>query len=190
MEVIAKETSKINKALISSEKEYIESQQQIIQDFFKEYFTYDITNIGYWLVTGIFTFCHVIFLAIPYEDFSKDNFNKNFINGELAPIMVFITTFAVFCYLMPYISCTEKGRAGRIYDKLKYLPVSVKALRKFRFKKMITFVVKVFIVCAVLQIGISLLSFHRVLLGTFIYLGLYGFLLSFLVGLGTVFFTK
>ena len=190
MEIASKKPNKINRALISSKKEYIEGQQQLIQDFFKEYFTYDITNVGTWLAAGIFTFCHVIFLAVPYGDFAKDDFNKNYINGELAPIMVFIVTFAVFFYLLPYISCTEKGRAGRIYDKLKYLPVSVQALRKFRFKKMINFVVKVFIVCAVLQIGISLLAFHRVLLGTFIYLGLYGFVLPFLVGLSTVYFTK
>jgi len=190
---------KINKAVMLNEKEYIKSQQSIIDDFYKEYYTYDISNVGYWLVAGIFTFIQIVFMAVPFEEFYV-NGKPTFINASddrgLLAMMAFLFVFPVFFYMQPFVVGNLNGRVGSIYSQIKYLPVSLKAVRLYRFKKMLKFVIKVFIGCAVLQLGISLIAFHRIMWQTFVYLFIYGFLIPFLVGIcsaiggGEVYFNK
>lgn len=191
--------NRINKALMLSEKEYIRSQQGVIDDFYKEYYTYDISNVGYWLIAGIFTFMQIVFMAVPLQEFYVDEI-PTFINAsgdrELLAIMAFLFAFPVFFYMQPFVVGNLNGRVGSIYSQIKYLPVSVKSIRLYRFKKMIKFVLRVLIACAVLQLGISLIAYHRIMWQTLVYLFIYGFLIPFLVGIcsvigiGEVYFNK
>lgn len=191
--------NRINKAIMMSEKEYIKDQQSIIDDFYKEYYTYDISNIGYWLIAGIFTFIQIVFMAVPFEEFyveGRQNIAATSNDRELLALMAFLFVFPVFFYMQPFVVGNLNGRVGSIYSQIKYLPVSLKAVRLYRFKKMLKFVTKVFIGCAVLQLGISLIAFHRIMWQTFVYLFIYGFLIPFLVGIcsaigvGEVYFNK
>ena len=191
--------NRINKALMLSEKEYIQSQQGVIDDFYKEYYTYDISNVGYWLIAGIFTFIQIVFMAVPLQEFYTDGISP-FINAsgdrELLAIMAFLFAFPVFFYMQPFVVGNLNGRVGSIYSQIKYLPVSVKAIRLYRFKKMIKFVLRVLLICAVFQLGISLIAYHRIMWQTLVYLFIYGFLIPFLVGvcsvigIGEVYFNK
>ncbi len=183
-------SNKINKALMMSEKEYIKGQQSIIDDFYKEYFTYDISNIGCWLVAGLFGFIQIIFSAVPVQQLLKEG-----VDDELLGIMAFLAIFPVFFYLQAFITGQERysagnGRVNSIYSRIKYLPVSVKALRLYRFKKMLGFVFKLLLVCSILQLGISLLVFHSIVWSNLIFLGVYDFLIPFLMGCGQICFTK
>lgn len=188
MDTLSNESNnRINKALMMSEKEYIKSQQSIIDDFYKEYFTYDISNIGYWIVAGLFTFIQLIFNAIPFENICKEG-KLSVVNTsddmEFLTIVAVIIVFPVYFYMQPFVVGNLNGRVGSIYSRIKYLPVSPKAIRLYRFKRMLKFVLRVFAVCVVLQIGLSLLIYHRITWQTLVYLFLYGFLIPFLVGLG------
>lgn len=191
--------NRINKAIMMSEKEYIKDQQSIIDDFYKEYYTYDISNIGYWLIAGIFTFIQIVFLAVPFEEFYVEggqNIAAASNDRGLLAMMAFLFAFPVFFYMQPFVVGNLNGRVGSIYSQIKYLPVSLKAVRLYRFKKMLKFVTKVFIGCAVLQLGISLIAYHRIMWQTLVYLFIYGFLIPFLVGIcsalgvGEVYFNK
>ena len=191
--------NKINKAIMMSEKEYIRSQQGVIDDFYKEYYTYDISNVGYWLIAGIFTFIQIVFMAVPFENFYEGG-KPDVINvsddREMLAIMAFLFVFPVFYYMQPFVVGNLNGKVGSIYSQIKYLPVSVKAIRLYRFKKMLKFVIRIFIICAVLQLGISLIAYHRLMWQTLVYLFIYGFLIPFLVGIcsaigvGEVYFNK
>ena len=66
-EINTESNNRINNALMMSEKDYIKRQQTIIDSFYKEYFTYDISNVGYWMVSGIFTFIQLVFSAFPMQ---------------------------------------------------------------------------------------------------------------------------
>lgn len=200
MDTVTNESNnRINKALMMSEKEYIKSQQTIIDDFFKEYYTYDVSNIGYWILAGIFTFIQLVYMAFPFENFYAGG-QTSVINvsddRELLGIMAFIIVFPVFFYMQPFVVGNINGRVSSIYSVIKYLPVSAKAIRLYRFKKMLKFVLRVFVICAVLQLGISLLAYHKIMWQTLVYLFVYGFLIPFLVGLcataglGEVYFNK
>lgn len=179
--------SRINKALMMNEKEYIKSQQTIIDDFYKEYYTYDVSNVGYGLIAGIFTFIQLVFMALPFENIYKEGIH-NAINAsddkEFLGIMAFIIVFPVFFYMQPFVVGNLNGRVGSIYSQIKYLPVSLKSIRLYRFKKMLRFVLRIFVICAVLQLGISLVAYHRIMWQTLVYLFTYGFLIPFLVGIG------
>ncbi len=180
----------INKALMMSEREYIKDQQSIIDDFYKEHFTYDISNIGCWIVAGLFGFVQIIFSAVPVQQMLKEGGDDEFLG-----ILAFLTIFPVFFYLEPFIIGQERygagnGRVKRLYSVIKYLPVSVKALRKYRFKKMLGFALKLLLICSILQIGISLLVFHRITWQNLAFLSIYDFLLPVAVGAAKVYFNK
>lgn len=183
-------SDKINQALMLSEKEYIKSQQDVIDDFFKEYFTYDISNVGCWLVSGIFTFIQIVFSAFPVQQLLKEG-----VDGEFLGIMAFVIIFPVFFYLQAFITGQERyatglGRVTSLYSAIKYLPVSIKTLRLYRFKRMVRHILKVFFICAVLQLGISLIAYHSITWQNLVFLGIYDFLIPFLVGCGQICFTK
>ncbi|MBE5953405.1 MAG: hypothetical protein E7257_04525 [Lachnospiraceae bacterium] len=171
--------NRINKALMMSEKEYIKDQQCIIDDFYKEYYTYDISNVGYWLIAGIFTFIQLVFSAIPMQQLMKEG-----IDSEFLTIMAILIAFPVYFYLQPFVIGNLNGRVGSIYSRIKYLPVSLKSIRLYRFKMMLRFVLKVFSICTALQVGLSLLIFHGITWQTVVFLLVYDFLIPFLVGLG------
>ncbi len=175
----------INKALIYSPKGYIKGQQGILDKFYKEYFTWSCINIGYWIVAGIFSFIQAVFMMLPYEQVLIEGRGDGF---EF--MMGFIIAFPVTFYLQPYISYNEKSNVGSVYSKLKYLPISFKSIKVYRFRKMLKFILRLFLICAVLQLGISLLAFHRILPGTVIHLVLYGFLVPFTVGSLEAWFSK
>ena len=173
-----KSNNRINKALMMSEKEYIKSQHSIIDGFYKEYFTYDISNVGCWLLTGIFTFIQLIFFVIPMQQLIKEG-----IDSVILTIIAVLSVFPVFFYLQPFVIGNLNGRVA-IYSRIKYLPVSLKSIRTYRFKKMLKFVFKIFLTGTVLQVGLSLLIFHCIIWQTVMFLLVYGFLIPFLVGLG------
>lgn len=175
------------------EKEYIEEQQSIIESFFKTYRTYDVSDIGYKIVIVLFTFIQMIFFVLPYE-YMCEGKSFNYVNGsdymEFLGLMILFVTIPPTFYILSYKIHEEKGAIGSIYDKLKYLPLSLKALRIFRFRKMTRFILKTFLICAVLQLGISLLAYQRIMVGTLIHIGIYGFGIPFLAGSVLVWTTK
>ncbi len=198
-EINNESNNRINNALMMNEKEYIKSQQPIIDDFYKEYFTYDISNVGYWFISGIFTFIQLVFMALPFENIYEEG-KQDVINTsderEFLVIMACLIVFPVFFYMQPYVVGNINRRVGSIYANIKYLPVSVKSIRLYRFKKMLKFVLRIFLICVVLQLGISLLVYHRIMWQTLIYLFIYGFMIPFLmglcatIGLGEVYFNN
>ena len=183
-------TYEINNALMMSKKDYIKSQQAIIDSFYKEYFTYDISNVGYWLVSGIFTFIQLVFSAFPMQQMMKEGLDKEFLG-----VMAFVIMFPVFFYQQAFLTGKESfvggyGRVNSLYSIIKYLPVSLAALKLYRFKKMLNFVVKVFLGCTILQLGISLLAFHGITWANLVFLLVYGFLIPFFIGCCQTFFVK
>ncbi|MBE5946261.1 MAG: hypothetical protein IJP13_06230 [Lachnospiraceae bacterium] len=189
-EINNESNNRINNALMMSEKDYIKSQQTIIDSFYKEYFTYDISNVGYWLVSGIFTFIQLVFSAFPMQQMMKEGLDKEFLG-----VMAFVIMFPVFFYQQAFLTGKESfvggyGRVNSLYSIIKYLPVSLAALKLYRFKKMLNFVVKVFLGCTILQLGISLLAFHGITWANLVFLLVYGFLIPFFIGCCQTFFVK
>lgn len=146
-------------------KLFDEREQNIIDKFFKEFFTWSADNLGYKIVAGFFLFIHGCFMAFPYQDI-KDS--------EIL-LMQFFAYMGYFMYITPYLQFTEKGRVLKLKEKLKYLPISRKQLRLYRLRKLIIFSIKLLAVYLLLQLFFTLVIYHELTLGNFLYPLLCGF---------------
>lgn len=95
------------------------NRMQIYEVFYKEFFTWKADNIGNWLVTGIMEFAMGIFMCIPYQEIRK---------ADLIPFVWFFALCGGMFYLMPYLKSSDGGKLCRIYEKIKYLPISLQEI--------------------------------------------------------------
>ena len=107
-------------------------QQEVLEGFFKELFTWDMANVGFWLVTGLMEFILGVLLLIPVEE----------LDGALKGILFMVSIFGANWYLMAYLQIYDDGKQCKVYDRLKYLPVSLQQIRLFRLRKLVMFSAK------------------------------------------------
>lgn len=147
-------------------------QQTNLQEFFTDFFSYDVKDIGVYIVTGIMEFILGIFLWIPYQTLQSDF-------HEIWHILLLISICGAFTYLLPYIQFMENKHTVSIYEKLKYLPVSLKELRLFRLRKLTLFCLKAFGIFLTGQILFSLVFYHEIVWGNIWYPTLFGLIFPF-----------
>ncbi len=163
---------------MDTNKEYI----KMLDQFYSIYQKKDMNKVGCMLVVGIFLFCQVVFMALPYELAKKEG-----LDAQMLVTLILISVMPVTFYLSQFTTCMETGVKSFMYKKLKYLPVSEKMWRSYLFEKMGKFILKTVMGCGVLQIGISLIAFGGILPGTVIYLLVYTVVIPVIAG-GTVVF--
>ena len=150
-------------------KLYNKKQQQILDAFYKEFFTWSAENIGNYLVAGIFIFAHGIFMMIPYQEIKDSNLNFS----------QFFIYMGYMYYLMPYIRFTENKKMQTVYAKIKYMPISLSQLRIYRIKKMAIFCLRLLAVFMIGQIFFSLVIYHEITLANICYALVWGFAFPF-----------
>ncbi len=136
------------------------SREQMLEQFFKEFFTWKADNIGIWIVAGMLEFVCVILMCIPFQNMQEDG---------LMGIAAILAVGGAWYYINPYIFYLNEGKRNRIYHVINYLPVSLKELRLFRLKKVTLFCVKIFLVFLVGQMIFALIFFHGISWGNLIY---------------------
>ncbi len=152
-------------------KLYDKKQQQLLDAFFNEFFTWSADNVGYWIVAAIFLFFHGLFLSFPYQGMD---------DSELLLFQGF-AYLGYFMYITPYLHFTEKGRVTKLKEKLKYMPISRKQLYLYRLRKLLIFSLKLLAVYLLLQLFFSLVVYHEITLGNFLYPLLCGFVFPFVL---------
>ncbi len=124
-----------------------------IEQFYKNLKEYCSNTYIYLLMTGIFEFIYMVGMVIPYKEmFSLD----------LIGVFFLVGIAAVALYMTPYRHYSVDGRQYSIDEKLKYLPVSLKQLKKERTKYLLSFVIKTGIVIFILQCLFSALAYHEI----------------------------
>ena len=136
------------------------SREQVIDKFFKEFFTWKADNIGMWIVAGFMEVICVGLMCIPFQ---------NMIEEGLVGIAAILAVSGAWYYINPYIFYMDEGKRRRIYYVINYLPVSLKELRIFRLKKVTLFCVKMFLIFLVGQMIFALIFFHGISWGNLIY---------------------
>ena len=147
--------------------------QKTLEAFYKDFFTWSAGNVGQWLVAGIFEFMAGVLLCIPVQEFAGND-------GMLLFLVPFWSIMGAFMYLMPYLQYSEGGKMCRIFSKLQYLPISLRDVKEYCFKKLCGFCLKTFLVFLVGQFFFSLVCNGRV----DIYNLLYSVVCGLLVPLG------
>lgn len=154
-------------------------QQEVLEGFFKELFTWDMANVGFWLVTGLMEFILGILLLIPAVE----------LDIALQGSLFMVSIFGANWYIMAYLQIHDDGKQCKVYDSLKYLPVSLLQIRLFRFKKLIVFSAKM--TGVFLAIQLLTLMFSREFSWTCIsYPIVFGFLIPVSIVGGITWFSK
>lgn len=160
--------------LQNEQTKYHKKQQETLQIFFTNFLSWDTGNIGQWIVTGIMEVVLGIFLWIPYQEMSKEGHDS-------IRVLLFPSLWGAMTYLLPYIQFTEDKRNKRVYEKLKYLPISLKELRYFRLKKLTVFCFKLFLIFLAGQLFFSAVFFHEITLANIAYPAFYGLILPLVI---------
>lgn len=134
-------------------------KELVLEKFFKDFLSWKVDNLSYWILAGIFETICVIFMCIPYQKMSVEDL--------WVPIMVGVA--GTMFYISPYIYYRNEGKEERIYDIICYLPVSLRELRMFRLKKTILFCLKMYLIFFAGQIIFSLICYHGISWGAFLY---------------------
>ncbi len=166
-----------NIKLVCDRKEHIKKQQKVIAAFFKEFFTWSAANIGMWILSGIMVVNQAVFFTVQYQEVGSELKEDRFIVIMIA----FMSASAAMSYIQPYMNYNENRVATKIFDKIRYLPVSRDALRLFRFKKLFKFVGLVFAVDFTLQIIMTLLIVGNISIGNILYPLVIGFIVPFVL---------
>lgn len=162
------------------EKQYLKKQEQLLQVFYKEFFSWKCDNMGLWFVAGLMEFFQCIFMWIPYQGMGDFNIVLWLCFGLMG------TTY----YRMPYLQFQENGKRSSVYEKLKYLPVTLQGIRLFHLKKLAVFCSKMFAVFFVGQLFFALVCYHEIIWENIWYPVVFGFLIPFGVNGITCFFIK
>jgi len=156
-------------------------REQIYESFYKELFSWKADNIGLWITAGLFEFFHGCMMSFPYQDMAEDN---------MLGFSAFFGMWGVMCYISPYLQYTEQGKSTKLYDKLQYLPISLKELQTYRTKKLAIFCFKMFSIFLVLQLFFAFISYRMITLANILYVVICGFIIPFVISMLAVRFSK
>ena len=156
------------------------SREQVLDKFYKDFFTWKADNIGYWILVGIMETICVFFMCMPFQDISEDGF---------VGFAAIIAVWGAWFYINPYIFYMKEGKRKRIYHVINYLPVSIKELRIFQLKKVALFCCIMFLIFLVVQMMFAWICFREISWGNLIYPFVCGFvapMLSYVLSIWSV----
>lgn len=129
------------------------SREEVLNSFFKDFFSWKADNIGYWILAAMVELEAVCVMCIPFQNINKKN---------IWWISLILIVCGVIEYINPYIYYKDDRKNRCIYDTIKYLPVSLEELKLFRWKKSVKFCLKMFGIFFAGQIIFSLICFHQI----------------------------
>lgn len=145
------------------------NREQIkVRKFYKEFLSWKADNVGMWIGAGIIEVLFVIMMMIPYPEMQTDM-------GFVAMPLMF-GFFGPMFYIAPYITFREGQNSVSIYEKLKYLPIDYKEIKKMRLIKLVLFVTKIFPIILICQLFYTYFGFGAIRVEDVIYTILVGLL--------------
>lgn len=145
-------------------------QENILEDFFQETKSYNMSvELGF--VVGFFEFIAGAMICLPYQDMANIAWGAGVLALEGGSF-----------YMQGFLMTSENGKQHAVCEKMKYLPVSIRNLRRWCFKKLVEFCGKGTLVFLGLQLFFSLVCYHELTLGNFLYPLLAGFVVPVIIG--------
>lgn len=137
----------------------------------------DYSRVGYTMMTVIFIFCGSIIFFVPYPELNWKEDDIFYVYE-----MLFLA-LGISCYMNPYTRIGDFQNKEKIYDLLRYTPITRKELRKSRLKIMLRFVFWLTLVFMGIQILMTVFIERRIGVETFLYPIISGIILA---GIGAV----
>lgn len=157
-------------------------EQEKIFAFYKEFWSWKADNIGMWIGAGILEVLFGIFMMIPYAEMQSD------MGMVVLPMLMGFAGCAM--YIAPYISFREGTETVSIYEKIKYLPIDYREVKKLRLKKLMQFVSKIFVIIFVCQMFFTYFGVGVIRVEDVIYVVLVGLVWPIISAFPYVWFSK
>lgn len=152
-------------------------QKQKIEQFFEEYYRFkkwDKQSCD--VVAGVFAFIQIVLMIFPIQIlYTEEN---------RFGLLLLIGTFGMYAplyYMLPYRLLKEGKQKTTVWQKLKYLPVELESLKKWRIRLLVRYVGKVFLACLIIQLLFSLITIHSISWVNIVYVVVAGFAIPMLV---------
>lgn len=150
-------------------------EQELLNGFYKDFFRINGDIIAcYWLVVGIMEFMIGVLLMIPLQDVLSDNKN-------ILYTLSYGSFFVGNAYLQPYLMHKEDKKPSGVSDKLKLLPISSRAVRRFLLRRLVCLQVKLFPIFLALQLLFAWVSYRKIMWGNLLYPFVFGVAVPILV---------
>lgn len=138
----------------NEKRDRIRGQVRTLEYFFKNLQTWEVSHIGAWLVTGIFTSLATVLICVPYQAFGGREMT-------LWGVAEYLLWLGEFMYLSPYLIIIEGKRRKMIAEKLKYLPIDRRSMYYFLLRKMVRLLLLLGAVQLVGQCVIAIFCYGR-----------------------------
>ena len=140
-------------------------EQRKVRKFYKDLQGWKPDTIGTWIGAGFLVMFMLFGCAIPAQEMLSLGASDADMMGWIMVLM--FGPLAGFLYLRPYTSITEmvytnEAKNVRIIDKLKYLPISLKEIRKMKVIYLLKFYGKIAPFCMGLQFLTSMYSYNEI----------------------------
>ena len=140
-------------------------EQKKVRKFYKELLGWKVDAIGTWIGAGMLVLFLLIGCSVPVQEMCFGATGE--VDMMAWMMLLMFGPLAGFLYLRPYTSMTEvvytnRPKNVRIIDKLKYLPISLREIRKMKVIYLLKFYGKIVPFCMGLQILTSLYSYNEI----------------------------
>lgn len=139
-------------------------EQRKVRQFFKDFQGWKADNIGTWIGAGMLVLLMLVVCAIPVQEIL---FDIEEIESVTWLMLLLFGPMAGLLYLRPYTTFTEMASTNsaknvKIVDKLIYLPIDFKEIRKMKVIYLLRFFAIILPFAAVLQCLTSVASYGEV----------------------------
>lgn len=151
-------------------------QEQKIEQFFEEYY-----RVKKWdkqsndIVAGIFIMIQILLMLLPVQILWEEE--NRFV---LLFLINMLGICAPLCYLTSYRLVKEGQQWNRVSEMLKYLPIDMQELKKWRIRLLLQWVKKSFLACMLIQLLFSLIIIHKITLMNVVYVSSVAFVIPVL----------
>lgn len=158
------------------------AEQIKVRKFYKDFWSWKADNVGMWLGAGIIEVLFVIMMMIPYPEMQTD------MSFVVLPLM--FGFFGPMLYLVPYITFREGQNSVSIYEKLKYLPIDYREIKKMRVINLVFWVAKIFPIILICQLFFTYFGYGAIHVEDVIYTILMGLVWPIVSNLPYAWFSK
>ncbi|MBQ6787829.1 MAG: hypothetical protein IJO85_08910 [Lachnospiraceae bacterium] len=152
-------------------------QEQKIEQFFEEYY-----RVKKWdkqsndIVAGIFIMIQILLMVLPVHTLWEEE------NRWILLTSIGTLSFCAPLFYMASYRLVKEGQQNvqMLSQKIKYLPVDMRALKKWRIRLLLQWVEKSFLACMLIQLLFSLIIIHKISWMNVVYVSIVAFVIPML----------
>ena len=137
-------------------KDRTRGQVRLLQEFYKNLQTWEVSSVGAWLGAGILLSVGTALFWIPSQEYGADSPDQ-----MMYVLMTYLLWIGLVLYMNPYTTITEERKRKSIMSKLQYLPVSRRSILLFQLKKLFRMVLLLGTVQLVGQCAVTAIAYRR-----------------------------